>query len=111
MTYASIDDLFDPVGSSTEDVALSNGRLVKVRGLSRYELLLNVKGTDDALLVERRNVACCVVEPKMTEAQVEKWQKSSGPRDIGAVTDAIRRLSGLGEGAQKSDVPSDGDGS
>jgi len=111
MAYANIDDLFGQAVDATEDVDLGDGRLIKVRGLTRYELLLNVKNTDDALLVERRNIACCVVEPKLTEAQVEKWQKSSRPDVLGRVTDAIRRLSGLSEGAPKSDVSSDGDGS
>ena len=62
------------------------------------------KGTEDVALIERRNVALCMVEPKMTEAQVEKWQKSSRPNSLGEVTRAIRDLSGLGEGAAKSDV-------
>lgn len=106
--YASLDDLIEEV-DTTEDVDLGNGRKVKVRGLTRYELLLNAKGTDDANLIERRNVTCCLVEPKLSLAQVEQWQKSSPPRVIGKVTDAIRRLSGLAEGAAKSDVPGDGD--
>lgn len=109
--YASFDDLVEPV-DATEDVEIGNGRKVKVRGLTRYELLLSAKGTDDASVVERRNLAACLVEPKLTLPQVEKWQKSSPPNVIGKVTDAIRRLSGLAEGAQKSDVSGDGgDGS
>lgn len=106
--YASFDDLVEEV-DSTEDVDLGDGRTVKVRGLTRYELLLNAKGTEDGTLIERRNLACCLVEPKLTQQQVEKWQKSSPPNVIGKVTDAIRRLSGLAEGARKSDVPADGD--
>lgn len=105
--YASFDDLVEAV-DATEDVDLGDGRKVKVRGLTRYELILNAKGTDDANLIERRNLVCCLVEPKLTDTQAEKWQKSSPPSVIGKVTDAIRRLSGLAEGAQKSDVPDDG---
>lgn len=107
--YASLEDLVEPV-DATEDVEIGNGRKVKVRGLTRYELLLNAKGTDDGALIERRNLVTCVVEPKLTLAQAEKWQKSSPPKVIGNVTDTIRRLSGLAEGAQKSDVSADGDG-
>ena len=108
--YASLDDLTSesPV-DQTADVELSGGRRVKVRGLSRYELLLNGKGTDDSAEIERRNLACCMVEPKLNVAAVEKWQKNSKPGDIGKVTDAIRALSGLGEDARKSDVSDDGD--
>lgn len=108
--YASLDDLTAyGLGNETEDVVLPGGAKVKVRGLTRYELILNAKGTEDAALIERRNLATCMVEPKLTLAQVERWQKTSRPGDIGHVTDAIRSLSGLAEGAQKSDVPSDGD--
>lgn len=107
--YAQFDDLLTPVADMTEDVDLGDGRVIKVRGLTRYELILSGKGTDDATLVERRNLAACVVEPKLTLAMAEKWQKSSTPDVIAKVTIAIRRLSGLGEGAPKSDVSADGD--
>lgn len=105
MAYASATDLAaDSVGAESVDVTLSTGFVVRVRGLSRYELLLNGKGTEDVGLIERRNVACCMVEPKMTLAQVEAWQRGSRPADLGKVTNAIRDLSGLGEDADKSDV-------
>ncbi|QJY51250.1 hypothetical protein [Pseudonocardia broussonetiae] len=107
--YAQFDDLLTPVADVTEDVDLGNGRRVKVRGLTRYELILSGKGTDDATLVERRNLSTCLVEPKLTLAQAERWQKASTPDVIAKVTNAIRRLSGLAEGAAKSDVPGDGD--
>lgn len=107
--YASVDDLMTDVAEVTEDVDLGNGRIVKVRGLTRYELMLGGKGTDDASLVERRNLATCMVEPRLTLAQAERWQKASTPDVIAKVSNVIRRLSGLAEGAQKSDVPGDGD--
>lgn len=108
--YANIDDLFGSSVAATDDVSLPGGQVVKVRGLTRYELVLNGKGTDDSNTIERRNLVTCMVEPKMTDEQVERWQKSQcSAGDIGKVCDAIRRLSGLAEGAQKSDVSSDGD--
>jgi hypothetical protein len=106
--YASLDELAT-VSDDTEDVTLPSGVKVLVRGLTRYELLTNGRGTDDSSLIERRNLATCLVAPKLTIGQAERWQKASKPGDIGIVTDAIRRLSGLGEGAQKSSVPADGD--
>ncbi len=102
--YASIDDLTAAVEPETKDVTLPDGKVVKVRGLTRIELLLSAKGTDDTALVERRNVAACMVEPRMTLQQVEAWQKRPGSVvAIGDVTTAIQELSGLGEGAAKSD--------
>lgn len=108
-SYAKFDDLIADVADATEDVDLGGGRRVKVRGLTRYELLLNGKGTDDSSLIERRNLATCLIEPKLTLGQAEKWQRSSTPDVIGKVTNAIRRLSGLAEDAAKSDVQTDGD--
>jgi hypothetical protein len=102
--YASASDLLDDATDETRDVDLPNGRRVKVRGLTRFELLMTGKGTEDTALIERRNIALCMVEPPMTEKQVEAWQKSSRPDVFAAITVAIRDLSGLGEGANKSDV-------
>lgn len=107
--YANIDDLFgSTIPTETEDVTLSGGRVVQVRGLTRYELLLNAKGADDAVTIESRNLATCLVAPKITVEQAVSWQKASPPGDIGKVTDTIRKLSGLAEGAPKSNVSADG---
>lgn len=108
--YASVDDLLvDQFSADTADVTLSNGQTVKVRGMSRMELLLTRKGTEDAGEIERRMLAYCMVEPKMTVGQAGAWQKATGPMVIAPVTERIRDLSGLGEGADKSDLPADGD--
>jgi hypothetical protein len=109
--YASIDDLAgEDVAEHTRDVKLANGFIVKVRGLSRFELMAHGKGTDDNALVERRNIAACMVEPKMTVAQVEEWQKkTSAGGALRMISEVIRDLSGLGEGADKSRVRTDGD--
>lgn len=109
--YASADDLITDDGpAETKDVTLPNGKVVKVRGLTRFELILSGKNTEDAALIERRNVSMCLVEPRMSIGQVEAWQKRPGSvRALADVTAAIRELSGLGEGADKSDLRTDGD--
>jgi hypothetical protein len=108
--YASVEDLLaDQLADNTRDVTLSNGKAVKVRGMSRMELLLSRKNTQDPGEIERRMIAWCMVQPKMTTQQVTAWQKATGPMVIVPVTEAIRELSGLGEGADKSDVPDAGD--
>jgi hypothetical protein len=103
--YATIDDLGADVVEETRDVTLPNGKIVKVRGLSRFELLLNGKNTEDSALIERRNVAACMVEPRMTVVQVEAWQKKAAAGGaFKVISEAIRDLSGLGEGADKSNL-------
>lgn len=103
--YASFDDLVSgSLDDDAEDLTLPSGRVVRVRGLSRHELLFNGKGTEDNELIERRNVASCLVEPKLTLTQVEAWQRrSKAGGDFRRLSEKIRDLSGLGEGADKSD--------
>lgn len=103
--YASVDDLTaGSLDDGAEDLTLPSGKVVRVRGLSRYELMFNGKGTEDNALIERRNVVSCLVQPKLTLAQVEAWQrKSVAGGDFKVLSEKIRELSGLGEGADKSD--------
>jgi hypothetical protein len=109
--YASVEDLLagDPLGDNTRDVTLSTGKTITVRGMSRMELLLSRKGTEDPGEIERRMLSYCMVKPRMTAQQVTAWQKATLPMVMAPVTEAIRNLSGLGEGADKSDLPPDGD--
>lgn len=109
--YASIGSLIRPVeDAETTDVTLPSGGVVQVRGLTRRELHSAGQGTEDVATMEARNLAACVVTPKLTLAQAMQWQQSPGSvLDIARVTEAIRDLSGLGEGADKSDVDEAGD--
>lgn len=101
--YASADDLVAGDLGDGEDLTLPSGRTVRVRGLSRHELIFGGKGTEDNALIERRNVVACLLQPKMTIAQVEAWQRNSlAGGDFRALSEKIRDLSGLGEGADKS---------
>lgn len=105
--YASGEELWSSteVEDGAEDVPLPGGKVVRVRGLSRFELMANGMGTEDSALIERRNVAACLVEPKMTVAQVEQWQKrSKAGGAFRVLSTKIRDLSGVAEGADKSDV-------
>jgi hypothetical protein len=95
-----------------EDLVLPSGKRVRLRGLSRHELMFAGKGTDDNALIERRNVVACLVVPKMTMAQVEQWQRNSAAGgDFKALSEAIRDRSGIAAGADKSAVRGDGSGS
>lgn len=96
----------------TEEVKTHAG-VVIVRGLTRAETL-KLNGARDVgdLSVaewEQQMVAIAMISPTMTAAEVERWQaidKAGGP--LGEVTDAIARLSGLSQGADKSRVPGAG---
>lgn len=103
--YASIDDLTaGSLDDQAEDLTLPSGKVVRVRGLSRYELMFNGKGTEDSRVIEVRNAVSCLVQPKLTVAQAEQWQRRSlAGGDFKVLSEKIRDLSGLGEGADKSD--------
>lgn len=104
--YASFESLAAADEDGPVDVALSGGRIVQVRGLSRYEWFLAGKGTDgDPNAFETRMVAMGLAEPKLSEKQVDAWRKRPGTvPDLSAVSDRIRQLTGIDEGADKSDV-------
>lgn len=107
--YASADDLVASDLGEGEPLTLPSGKRVLVRGLSRHELMYCNKGTDDPALIERRNVVACLLQPRMTLAQVEAWQRNSiAGGDFKVLSEEIRRLSALGEGADKRDLRGDG---
>jgi hypothetical protein len=107
---ASFEDLTGGEAETTP-VVLSSGKTVRVRGLSRYEYMLagkqsQVDGETDVNLFEGLIVHYGLVEPKLSRGQVEAWQKAPGrSADFALVDEEIMRLSGLREGADKSDLP------
>lgn len=108
--YASVTDLTS-VGLEEADVQLPGGMVVRVRELSRAEVLrIRKEAGDDALKIERLSLVAGMVNPRMTVDEVAAWQRSSGVnRAIGVVQQRIQELSGMFEGAPKSDVARDGD--
>lgn len=81
---------------------------VLVRGLSREEVLLLQKSSGNPRQLEQKILAVGMVDPPMTEKDAALWQKSASSGEIDQVVDAINQLSGLVQGAQKSDVPGAG---
>lgn len=104
---ASFEDLTSGA-DGFETVKLASGKAVRVRGLSRYEYLLAGKRMNgqeqDIGAFEVAITQLGLVEPKLTPGQVLAWQKSAGAfQDFQRVHEAIARLCGIGEGADKSD--------
>lgn len=109
--FASEADLLaDDIKEATVEVQLPTGQLVLIRGLSRFELHLHGKIADgDSAEIERRNIAACLVVPKLTLDQVREWQKRTAAGGaFRQLSEHIRDLSGLGEGADKSDLRASG---
>lgn len=104
MEYASFEDLTAVEEDGPVDVDLSGGRKVQVRGLSRYEWFLAGKDTNgDGNAFEVEMIAMGLVEPKLSKGQVDAWRRRAGTvADISRVSDRIRELTGIDEGADKS---------
>lgn len=77
---------------------------VKIRGLSRAEVLELQTIEGGAAVTDRRMVALAMVEPALTEDEVRIWQENSHPHEIEGLTLAIAELSGMGAGAPKSGI-------
>lgn len=102
--YASAEHLTDALELPSDDHELGDGTLVRVRALSRAEVLrIQTVGKDKPLELERLTVAAGMLIPRMTPEQVAVWQGNDpAGGDIGKVMEKIRDLSGLGEGAAKA---------
>lgn len=107
--YASLDDLITSTLTET-DYDLPSGRRVRIRALSRATVLrIQTIGKENVLKLEAETVAAGLVAPVMTVEQVGRWQSADAAGgDIGKLMEAIRDLSGLGEGAAKAAYKSDG---
>jgi hypothetical protein len=77
---------------------------VRIRGLSRAELLELQTLEGGTAVQDRRMVSLALVDPQLTEDEVKTWQENSHPHEIEGLTLAIAELSGLGVGASKSGV-------
>jgi len=108
--YSSVADLTN-VELEEDDVELPGGRLVRVRELSRAEVLrIRKENGEDSLKIERATLVAAMVNPRMTADEAAAWQRKSGVnKDIGLVQQRIQELSGMAEGADKSRVDSNGD--
>lgn len=101
--YASLTDLTSG-GDTGEDLTLPSGKAVRVRGLSRYEWhLVGKKAGEDPDAGEAKFLSIGVVQPELTDKQADAWRKTPGAgRDLVAVIERIKELTGVSEGAQKS---------
>lgn len=75
---------------------------IRIRGLSRGEVFAAQKTTKDVESMERRVVALGMVDPVMTEDEVEQWQRNSPAGEMEAVSAKINELSGLTKTAEKA---------
>ncbi|GIF71909.1 hypothetical protein [Asanoa siamensis] len=95
----------------TGDVEVEGVGTFTVRGMSRWEVAMANKALEKGgdLEYERFVLARCILDPVMTEGEIGEWQKVAGPLELVTVGNKVNELSGIGKGADKSDLPEDGD--
>lgn len=79
------------------DVVVDGVGTVRVRALTRKEAL-SFKGEHDPEELEVRLLATAIVDPKLTEDEVRRWQDASPAGELQVVADAIVDLSGMVKG-------------
>lgn len=88
-----------PLHSEMVDVA---GTKIEARSLSRAEQLRLGRMTDDPDGVEQAEVSLIAWSTGFSEDEVRAWREETPGGVVGVLVDEIVRLSGMGEGAQKS---------
>lgn len=86
-------DLFTPRLPEAEFVTPAGP--IKVRGLSRAEVIELKKYTDDPEEVDARFLELGVVDPKLSREEIEQWRHAWPNEDIEKVTTKIAELSGM----------------
>jgi hypothetical protein len=103
-----LDDLFE-VSLPEEDFEVRPGKWMRLRALSRAEMTRAGRLEDNRAKQEQFLISTAVVSPKLTEADVARWQRSSAFMELERVGRKINELGGIGKDAAKSDLHEDGD--
>jgi hypothetical protein len=106
--FIAADDLFD-VSLPEEDFEVRPGKWMRLRALSRAEMTRGQKLEDNRAKQEQYLVSLASVNPKLTEADVARWQRSSAFMELERVGRKINELGGIGKDAAKSDLHEDGE--
>lgn len=94
--------LFEPLLLEEEYDIPGRGKIT-IRPMTREELhRLRNQDTGDS---ERATLAACIVDPRLTVGEVRLWQEAAPAGEISPIIARIMEISGLGEGAGKSDLP------
>ena len=103
--YATAGDLFGAVTVvETVDVPLKNGMTVQIQPITRKANLELGKGDPDVATMEARLLAAGVAQPRLSVAAWRDWIGKAPTTLVGEISNEVRRVSGLGEGADKSRV-------
>jgi len=97
--YATLAELTSPerpVSSREEDYTMDSGLTVKIRPLTRLEVLgVNKLQGLDTGQKEQKYLSMALVLPRMSEADVRKWQAASAAGELEPLVERVQQISGL----------------
>jgi hypothetical protein len=108
MEYVDVDDLTSGE-MPEEDFRVARG-WIRIRGLSRAEVLVMNALKDKGILKDQASWECHMIStamlaPTMSKAQVAAWHGADiAGGDVHHLVKALERLSGINEGAEKEAV-------
>lgn len=92
-----------------DDVEIAGVGTVRIRGLSRDEVIAMRKATDNehtldgprALVIERKMLALAMVDPVLTEDEVKQWQKNAPSGELEPLVAKLQELCGMAPTSEK----------
>lgn len=96
--YATLSDLTEPavpVASREEDFELPSGLVVRIRPLTRMEVLIIGKRDLTTDKKEQAFMSKAMVLPAMSEEDVKRWQTNSATGDMQELTERVQEISGM----------------
>lgn len=79
------------------------GQFIQVRGLTRAEAARFQRMVEAGVTWDKLEAAVVAAGTEISVEDAEEWTAATGSHVVVAVADAIKRLSRLDEGAEKSD--------
>lgn len=111
--YASLADLTAPAAppaSREEDFELESGLSVRIRPLTRMEVMVIGKRDLPTDKKEAAYMAKALVLPAMTEEDVKKWQVNSSAGDMQELVERVQEISGMSKKGAKASAKEFPDG-
>jgi len=103
MAAVDKDALFTP-RLAEQDVEIEGVGTLRIRALSRAEVLGLQNQDLSAPRMEQKLLALALVNPRLTEDEVKRWQRAASVGELEPVTDAVMAVSGMNKDAAKEAV-------
>lgn len=105
MGTVNLDALLSQETDQTADVEIEPFGTFTVKGLTRGEVLaMRQNQSADLAALERKMLVKALLEPKMSDGQLRKWQEVAPAGQMQPLIEAVEVLSGMREGEVKENI-------